>query len=59
MTFAARTKPCFSMLGSRFTSWLPAAAMIAVLLRTYARRTKKAHTTAADVIGAMSKEMLV
>jgi integrase len=31
----------------------------AVLLRTYARRTKKADTTAADVIGAMSKGMLV
>jgi integrase len=32
---------------------------LAVLLRTYARRTKKADTTAADVIGAMSKGMLV
>ena len=28
----------------------------AILLRTYARRTRKADTTAADVIGAMSKE---
>jgi hypothetical protein len=31
----------------------------AILLRTYARRTRKADTTAADVIGAMSKGMLV
>lgn len=30
----------------------------AILLRTYARRTKKADTSAAAIIGAMSKEML-
>lgn len=30
----------------------------AILLRTYARRTKKADTSAADVIGVMSKGML-
>jgi integrase len=31
----------------------------AILLRTYARRTRKADMTAADVIGAMSKGVLV
>jgi hypothetical protein len=30
----------------------------AVLLRTYAKRTKKADTSAAAVIGAMSKGIL-
>jgi integrase len=30
----------------------------AILLRTYARRTKKADTTAAAVIGAISKDVL-
>ena len=30
----------------------------AVLLHTYAKRTKKSDTSAADVIGAMSKHML-
>jgi len=44
--------PAFQSTSSR-----PDAAP-AILLRTYARRTKKADTSAAAVIGALSKSVL-